>query len=228
MDDRFDFLLMGDTLKDGKGLEYVGKWYKPYSTTTWNDTDHSYRVWGNDGGSFNSTLRTTGNTMVGPTIAQAIIDSTGNSNPANVGGHLPVFMDLQLPGDFALDQDSINFGVYAQDTVAKRSLGMLNSVDTSVWNPEYVAKVRVSMTATGDFTAPAGEFTLGAGTRLESLISMVTAVPGDKQGSLTFTDLDTGQTRTISLSGVVMVPEPATILVCALGAGLLMRRRKSA
>jgi len=91
MDSRYDFLLGGASLFDGVGLDYVGDRSKPYSTTTWNDPNHSYRVWGNDGTSFNSTLRTTGNSMVGASIAQSLINVATPS-----GGHLPVFMDVRV------------------------------------------------------------------------------------------------------------------------------------
>lgn len=91
MDDRFDFILGGSTLFDGVGLDYVGNASIPYSTSTWNDPNHSYRVWGNDGTSFNSGLTINGNTMVGSSIAQSLV------NAATVnGGHLPVFLDLHV------------------------------------------------------------------------------------------------------------------------------------
>lgn len=89
MDDRFDMVMLDSTFHDSTGSEYVGQFGTAYSTTTWNDPNHSYRVWGNDGTSFNQDLTTTGNTMVGATIAQAIINSSGPN-----GGHVPVFFDV--------------------------------------------------------------------------------------------------------------------------------------
>lgn len=90
MDDRHDQILLGSRLVDGVGTDYVGNPAVPYSTTTWNDPNHSYRAWGNDGTSFDTSLTITGNTMVGPTVAQAIVNT---ATPA--GGHLPVFLDLR-------------------------------------------------------------------------------------------------------------------------------------
>lgn len=90
MDDRFDMLLMGTRLGDGVGTDYIGTFGAPASTTTWNDPNHSYRVWGNDGTSFDSSLATVGNTMVGTSIAQSLMDV---STPA--GGHLPVYADIR-------------------------------------------------------------------------------------------------------------------------------------
>lgn len=90
MDSRYDFLLGSASLFDGTGLDYVGDITKPFSTTTWNDPNHSYRVWGNDGTSYNKALTTTGNSMVGASIAQSLINCA-----TTAGGHLPVYMDLK-------------------------------------------------------------------------------------------------------------------------------------
>ena len=101
MDDRHDQILLGDSLVDGKGLDYVGTFGTAYSTATWNDPNHSYRAWGNDGTSFNTSLTTTGNAMVGASIAQSLKNLAGTA-----GGHLPVFLDLSYtapvpePGTF--------------------------------------------------------------------------------------------------------------------------------
>jgi endonuclease/exonuclease/phosphatase family metal-dependent hydrolase len=89
MDDRHDQILMGSGLGDGVGTEYSGVWQQAYSTSTWNDANHSYRAWGNDGTSFDTTLTIGGNTMVGATIAQSLADAAGSN-----GGHLPVFADI--------------------------------------------------------------------------------------------------------------------------------------
>lgn len=91
MDDRHDQLLFSADFADGVGIEYVGDPLIPYSTTTWDDSNHSYRCWGNDGSSFNAALTITSNQLVGPIIAQALADS------AQGGGHLPVFLDIELP-----------------------------------------------------------------------------------------------------------------------------------
>jgi hypothetical protein len=89
MDDRYDQILVSASLIDEAGVDYLGNANFAYSSVTWDDPNHSYRNWGNDGSSFNSTLRVSGNTMVGPAIAQALIDM------AVGGGHLPVFLDLE-------------------------------------------------------------------------------------------------------------------------------------
>ncbi|MCU0315673.1 MAG: PEP-CTERM sorting domain-containing protein [Fimbriimonadaceae bacterium] len=90
MDDRHDQILLGGGLVDGVGTDYVGAFGTAFSTTTWNDLNHSYRTWGNDGTSFNDSLAISGNQMVGSSIARSLVDvATIN------GGHLPVFLDLR-------------------------------------------------------------------------------------------------------------------------------------
>ncbi|MBC7772329.1 MAG: lamin tail domain-containing protein [Pyrinomonadaceae bacterium] len=117
MDDRLDFILVSSSLINGSGIDYIGNSAIAYSTTTWNDPNHSYRVWGNDGTSYGAAIAVGGNTMVGPTIAQAIKDSVGGSA---TGGHLPVYLDVTLPasgmvviGDFDGDETLSSLDLFA-------------------------------------------------------------------------------------------------------------------
>jgi endonuclease/exonuclease/phosphatase family metal-dependent hydrolase len=93
MDDRFDTILVSASLIDGIDFEYDGNPAIPFSTSTWNDPNHSYRAYGNDGTTYNNVLRTTGNAMVGSAIAQAII------NLADGNGHVPVFAEFIPPAN---------------------------------------------------------------------------------------------------------------------------------
>jgi hypothetical protein len=227
LDDRFDFLLTGQSFRDGKGLEYIGSSSAPYSLTTWDDPNHSYRVWGNDGSSFNSTLTTTGNTMVGATIAQALRDSIGNPNPANVGGHLPVFMDVKIPADLVDDKSIIDFGSVLVNSSVSQGLTVSNGVDALIWGTAGVQNLNYSFSLSGSgFIAPTGSFNLLAGQSLQSLVSIDTSSIGSKSAQLFITDNLTGQQRQVSLSGFVIVPEPATIASLGLGLIVLLRRRK--
>ena len=88
MDDRHDQILLGGSFINGGGIEYIGNSALTYSTTTWNDPNHSYRCWGNDGTTFDLSLATNGNSMVGAAIAQALITTTNAGSTS--GGHLPV------------------------------------------------------------------------------------------------------------------------------------------
>jgi hypothetical protein len=227
MDDRFDFILNGGSFRDGKGLEYIGSNTLAYSSTTWDDPNHSYRVWGNDGTSFNNPLTTTGNTMVGAAIAQALRDSTGNPNPNNTGGHLPVFMDVKLPADLLSDKSGMDFGNVMINTSISQGLTISNAVDALIWGTAGVQNLNYSFSVVGSgFSAPGGTFDLLAGQSLQSFISIDTATTGTKNGFLTITDNVTGQFRQVSLTGVVLVPEPATLIGLGLGIGVLLRRRK--
>lgn len=102
MDDRHDQILLGSGMFDGTGTEYVGNRSLKYSTTSWDDPNHSYRAWGNDGTSFDHAMTTTGNTMVGESIAKSIAACA-----TSAGGHIPVFLDIKYspvpePATFAI------------------------------------------------------------------------------------------------------------------------------
>lgn len=110
MDSRHDQILLGSELVDGLATDYVGDAAIPYSTTDWEDPNHSYRAWGNDGTSFNTSLKVAGNQMVGSTIAQAIIN-VATPTPSSPGGHIPVFLDLSY--DLSLPiSGNVNLGSF--------------------------------------------------------------------------------------------------------------------
>jgi hypothetical protein len=99
MDDRLDMILLSESLKTG-ALTYDGNPNLAYSTSTWNDPNHSYRVWGNDGQqALKADMSLTGNQMVGTTIANAIYNTVPTA-----GGHLPVFLDLVLSSGAAVPE----------------------------------------------------------------------------------------------------------------------------
>ena len=227
MDDRMDFILTGGTMRDGKGLEYIGSATAAYSTTTWDDPNHSYRAWGNDGTSFNSTINTTSNAMVGNTIAAAIRDSVGNTNPNNTGGHLPIFLDLKLPADLKVAQSSLNFGTAVLGSTSQLAVDISNAVDAAIWGASGAQNTTFSLSLSGTgFALPTGA-TLGTGQSVSRLISMDTTTAGIRNAILLITDNATGQQRSVTLSGIVAVPEPTTMAALGLGAlGLLRRKRK--
>jgi hypothetical protein len=142
MDDRFDQLLIADSLMDGAGLDYIGNPAVPYSTMTWDDPNHSYRCWGNDGTSFNCRLTTTGNAMVGAAIAQALITA------ADGLGHLPVFLDLQLPAKLGAPA-AIDFGSVPVGQPATMMITIFNAGDTARFSRSGVAGFDVLTYALG-------------------------------------------------------------------------------
>lgn len=199
MDDRLDFILLSAGLIDGNGQDYIGNPSVSYSTTTWNDPNHSFRVWGNDGTSFNQTLKVVGNTMVGPTIAQALIDSAAN------GGHLPVYLDLKVPPQVT-SQVTIDFGVVYEGQTCTRSLIVTNAGNTALWNVAGIANLSYSLAATGAFSAPGGTFIEAPGGGSNShTISLNTATPGLKTGTITInSNAPDEPARVINVRGKVL------------------------
>jgi hypothetical protein len=201
MDDRHDQILVCGALVDGQGFDYMGNSSIAYSTTTWNDPNHSYRSWGNDGTSFDTTLTITGNTMVGATIAQALV------NLAGTGGHLPVFLDLRVPPKVT-SATSIDFGEVLQNSSAQRTLTVTNNGDVVLWTATGIANLSYSLSASTGFTAPSGTFVEAAGgSGNDHVITMATSTPGVKHGTLTIaSNAPDEPSREITLDGVVVAP----------------------
>ncbi|MFT3683484.1 MAG: GC-type dockerin domain-anchored protein [Phycisphaerales bacterium] len=208
MDDRHDQMLISNSLQDGVGLDYIGNTNLTFSTSTWNDPNHSYRCWGNDGTSFNLALNSTSNTMVGNVIAQALKDTTD-------GGHLPVFADYRVPALFASSASSVAFGNVETGTAASNTFTITNNGDVNKWTAAGIANLRYTMTVTGPFTlsgagvqqteAPAG----GGNTHT---VTMNTTTVGHKTGTITITtDAPDTPSYTIALSGDVFEPAPTCV-----------------
>ena len=179
MDDRLDQILLKGSLVDGDGFEYLGLSNIPYSTTTWDDPNHSYRSWGNDGTSYNTSLTITNNQMVGTTIAQALVTS------AQGQGHLPVFLDLLVPAK--IDANTVlDFGTVPVGDTAQLDLDVFNAGDVAIWTDLGIADLRYSMSTTAGFSAPAGQFLEQAGGGANThTITMDTAAEGVFTGTLT-------------------------------------------
>jgi hypothetical protein len=193
MDSRHDQIVIGPTLRNNSGIDYIGT-TAVYSTTTWNDPNHSYRVWGNDGTSYNVPLKTTGNTMVGPTIAQALITSVSG------GGHLPVYLDLRIPAKINAPA-SISFGTVDQNSVATVTITIRNGdALVSGSDPHFqrfdrsgsasaFESLSYSLAPSAGFTTPAGPFVRSASLTAgdSRVITMNTSTVGAKTGTLTIT-----------------------------------------
>ncbi|GAB4384495.1 MAG: hypothetical protein Kow0022_07190 [Phycisphaerales bacterium] len=176
MDDRHDQILLDPSLGDGVGLEYRGQFGAPYSTTTWNDPNHSYRAWGNDGTSYNTTMRTTGNTMVGPSIAAALI------NVASGGGHLPVFADFIVPGQIAADAE-IDLGQVPFGAEVTGLLHVGNGADVGIWGVSGIAAITYALSADAGITIDPGPFADAAGGTLNEH-SFTAALADDPNGGI--------------------------------------------
>ena len=199
MDDRFDQILVSDNLIDNDGLDYIGNASIAYSTSTWNDANHSYRAWGNDGTSYNVALKTTGNTMVGATIAQSII------NCATTAGHIPVFLDLRVPAVVNSDA-TIDFGQIEQGEVAEQVLAVWNDGNVTRWTAAGIDVLDYTLTASAGFTAPGGTFTNAAGSaHNEHTLTMDTSTIGLKSGTVTIASNAADQpSRVVTLQGEVI------------------------
>lgn len=207
MDDRHDQILLSGSLIDGQGFDYLGNANLPYSTTTWNDPNHSYRAWGNDGttcptnSNCGPSLTITGNAMVGAAIAQSLVDLCSGA------GHLPVLLDLRVPPQVT-STTTINFGTVPQGSTAQANLSVSNSGDVAKWTANGISPLSYTLAASAGFTAPGGSFNDAAGGAANShIISMSTATPGPKSGTITIASNAPDQpTRIVTLTGTVSAP----------------------
>lgn len=208
MDDRYDFILLSESLLDGVSFDYIGNSSIAYSQTTWNDPNHSYRAWGNDGSSYNNPLNVATNSMVGPSIAQALIDA------ANGQGHLPVYLDCKVPPKSHVSATTIEFGSVARGTYQTRAFDVRNSGDTTLWSSNGIANLNYSLTASNDFYIPPNQFWVPPGTAgRRHYVAMNTMTPGEKFGTLTVTSNDPeNPVRVISLHGFVQNGPPVGIV----------------
>ncbi len=181
-------------------MGYIGSPTLPFSTTTWNDPNHSYRCWGNDGNSFNLPLNTSGNTNVGDVIAQSI-----KVCATTAGGHCPVFLDMRVPAKLSAPA-SIDFGTVTQGAAATLSIDVGNGGDTALWTAAGIANISYTLSATSGFTAPTGSFIDAPGGALNShTITMNTSSLGIKNGTLTITSTGADEpTRVITITGNVV------------------------
>jgi hypothetical protein len=172
MDDRFDQILLTPGLLDDQGLDYVGDHTVAFSTTTWDDANHSYRTWGNDGTSFNTTLTVAGNQMVGASIAQALV---------NIGsglGHLPVFLDMALPAKIFLSDEVLDFGVVAAGSMPSGVFEVLHDGDVARWGVAGLDVLDASVTTTPNVSVDVSSFSLGAGAVRAVEVTLDTAGAG--------------------------------------------------
>jgi len=212
MDDRHDQILFGASLEDASGFpagwHYIGSPTLTYSTTTWNDPNHSYRAWGNDGTSFNVAMNTTSNAMVGNVIAQAIV------NCAPGGGHIPVFADFRVPALAGASTLAIDFGSVRQNALAPtRQLTITNNGNTALWGINGIDTLNYSLGSAAGFTVPAGpQADAPGGSGVAHTLSMPTSVIGTRNATLIVTtDSPEQPTLTITLTGVVLPPNTSPI-----------------
>jgi hypothetical protein len=223
MDDRYDQILMAGTLLDGNGLDYrhfhsVSYFSGPggtpnsawtFATNTWNDPEHTYRCWGNDGSSFDLSLTrsgTPGNTMVGNTIATAL-HATASS-----GGHMPVLVDLVVPAKSTLSSTLIDFGTVNVGDVVTQTIDISNGGEVGRWTAGGIAPLSYTLSAGAPFSVPAGPFTDAAGGGVNThTIGLDTTSPGTFEVTMTVSapgDVD-NPTRQVTLRATVTPATPS-------------------
>ncbi|MDX9912437.1 MAG: GC-type dockerin domain-anchored protein [Phycisphaerales bacterium] len=176
---RVSQLLLSTPILDTDGMQYIGSLSLPFSTTTFNDPNHSFRTWGNDGSQVGAPLRIVGNTMVGQAVAQAIVDLAAGS------GHTPIFADLKLPARVD-SEDVLFFGPVAQGAPASINIHVSNVGSTALWTASGIDTLKYTMVGDGNFTPPVGNFTDSAGGASNThAISINTSVAGPLSGSIT-------------------------------------------
>jgi endonuclease/exonuclease/phosphatase family metal-dependent hydrolase len=203
MDDRHDQILISSSLRDSVGWHYIGSNVLAFSTSTWNDPNHSYRVWGNDGSSYNTSLNVTTNAMVGNTIATAVRDCVGTSN----SGHLPVLADFRVPAKAGVSSVTLNFGTVTQGSPTPTLvLTVSNTGDTALFGSNGVAALNYSLSPAPGFTVPGGSFVDAAGgAGVNHNILMPTATLGPKNSTLIVTtDSPENPTISVTLTGNVV------------------------
>jgi endonuclease/exonuclease/phosphatase family metal-dependent hydrolase len=227
MDDRFDFIMVSSQLIDrvgttvpGLGMEYIGNFPTAYSTTTWDDPNHSYRAWGNDGTKYNLPVNNGGtNAMVGATIANALVTAaTGDA----AGGHVPVFLDLRVPARTAVAGSgvtspggvlTIDFGQVAQGSDQSRDFTVGNGGNVSLWNAAGINTLSYTLaipTGGPTFVFDPGPLSFlaaaGAASNAHTLF-LDTTTPGVFTGTLTISSNSSDEPLvTVQLMGEVLAP----------------------
>jgi hypothetical protein len=210
MDDRHDQILISGALRDGQGMSYlpavpggnilapfrVYSTATPYDANQWNDPNHSYRCWGNDGNHYGGLINNgTTNTQVGQAIADALVTTVAGN------GHLGVYLDLQVPAKLGAPSGTIDLGTVAQNSTVTYTLQVSNAADLarfskdgSGWGIDPLS-YSLAFTSGSGYTIPAGigpfERPAGPGTPTNShVIVLDTSTPGVHTATLTLTTDD--------------------------------------
>lgn len=234
MDDRHDQILISASLRDGQGLSYIANspggnilvpFMDPTGTCTtggmtndWNDPNHSFRCWGNDGNHMNVAINAGGyNTQVGTTIAADLITTTAGN------GHLPVFMDMQVPARLGAPaaNSTIDLGTVAQNSTTTVTVQISNAANVTVFSKNGsgwgIDPLTYSLATAGPFTVQGGlgpfnrSATAAPAQTTSHTINLDTSSTGAKSGTLTITSDDPGEpTRIINLIAQVGPGGPPT------------------
>lgn len=180
IDDRFDFQLVSNELLDNEGLSYI---------------PNSYRAFGNNGTTFNSSVNAGSNTYP---LTNAQLDAL-----AGVSDHLPVVADYQLPAVLSAQLDTLPSSI---------PLGGNVNVDVLVGNVANVVaalgadELDYSVTVTGDLIGSATGTDFALGGFNSHPIGLDTSVAGSRSGTVTVTTTSQG-----ALNSIVNIPVSFTV-----------------
>jgi len=167
MDDRFDFILISDSLQDGSGTDYIA---------------NSYTTYGNDGLHYNDDINDPPTIPEGSIIADALVRSSD---------HLPVYLDLTEPVGPAEAQLTptgvIVFDVALVGGISEKTYTLSNTAtppaEDLVVNLTTIPAGFVSVSGAGPFVIPAGSST-------DVVIRRASDAPGIALGTLAFSTND--------------------------------------
>jgi len=189
MDDRFDFHpLERRTPRQELALITWVTRPGPYST---NDLERSYHCIAR-GQRWrvlpNVSLTVTNNSMVGPTIAQAIINTTGGQS----GQHPRVSLDLLVPPKAGTSWNAWILGMCSWENLPK-SVRSLELRRCSEVGGNGIADLNFSLSVTAGFTQSLRGLHSCGRQQQEQHVTVDTSVPGLKTGTITVTSNDPDQ-----------------------------------
>ena len=225
MDDRHDQILISAALRDGQGMSYISavpggnifapfRVYStalPYDSNQWNDPNHSYRCWGNDGNHSGGPINTAPtNAQVGQVIADALVTTVAGN------GHLGVYLDLEVPAKLGAPTGTIDLGSVAQNSTTNYTLSISNAADLARfskpgtgWGIDALS-YSMAFTSGSGFTIPSGlgpfERTAAPGPPANShVVVLNTSTSGVKTSTLTITTDDPANpTRVLTFTANVI------------------------
>ena len=136
MDDRFDFILMSESIYGGRdGIQYV---------------NGSYNALGQDGRRFNRSINSPANTEVSQEVADALYNNSD---------HIPVTMELEIATNYSVNElsanvlnydifpnpatDVVNMRFY-QDNIGKANILLFNTLGQIVYSEEIFVSESLS------------------------------------------------------------------------------------
>lgn len=178
LDDRFDFLLVSNTLRDSAGMDYI---------------TGTYKAFGQDGSHYNNDINDP------PTIpeGQAMADALHAASD-----HLPVYMNLSDPAEHPTigPIGSVSFGLVLVGGTAEATITVENTGTPTA--PDLV----YSFETTTGFSAPEGTFSdPPGGGGSEHVLTMTGLATGNQYGTLTIANNSANDPEmTVSLNGGVL------------------------